>query len=160
MKRETSQPFQDLLSTLKNFGIDFIQVSAALDISEIKQLSSTYFGLSSELFSEIPSDTLLIQPKLICLKPLSIIYTPLDSYYLQLNSTKNIVIHIASTVYCIYTMNELFRATAIAYEQELKVGVKTFSLTNELMIAKKIPCKAIIEVSNEQDNDQKVFKLI
>lgn len=145
---------------LKNFSRDYIRVNNKLSIQEIDQLCyETYSFRLGGSIEDPESKALLIYPKLFCLKPFCLVYTPYDEFYDKICASEQLVFYVDNSVQCIENLSEIYSAVHSIYKKDLKSGVKTLSLSGELMINNTPSYKAIIE-SNFTDNiKKKVYNL-
>ena len=150
-----------IIPVLKNHIRDYIKVNSRLNFDEIQQLCFKNYNWEINKSSDkISSDTLLIYPRLICTKPFSLIYTPLDDYYHSLRRANRVILYITSDITCVESLSDLFVAVNRAYGKEIRVGVKTFSLSGELMINNDKEYRVIFENSSNDDTNRKVHHLI
>ena len=154
---------RDLIYCLKNYSPSYGVVSSSLTLEEIKALCLKSFNL--KIYSEdegvIEDGGLLLRPKLICLKPFCVVYCTKDSFYASIQKVDSLVFYLSPDITVISGLEEISSGLQQVWNETIRFGVKTLSLSGERMINTRKSYRVIIEKPLEDGNsDKKVYQLI
>ena len=154
---------RDLVYCLKNYSPNCAVVSSPLELEEIKALCLKSFDLKvySEEEGQIEEGSLLLRPKLICLKPFCIVYCRKDSFYKILENIDSLVLYLSSDVTIISGLEDISSGLQQVWNETIRFGVKTLSLSGERMINNRKAYRVIYEKPSEDGLlNKKVYQLI
>lgn len=154
---------RDLIYCLKNYSPNYGVVSSSLTLEEIKALCLKSFNL--KIYSEdegvIEDGGLLLRPKLICLKPFCVVYCTKDSFYASIQKVDSLVLYLSPDITVISGLEEISSGLQQVWNETIRFGVKTLSLSGERMINNRNTYRVILEKPLEDGNsDKKVYQLI
>ena len=154
---------RDLVFCLKNYSPNYGVVSSPLELEEIKALAQKSFDLKvySEDEEDIEDGSLLIRPHLVCLKPFCVVYCTKDSFYERIQGVESLVLYLSPTITVISGLEEISSGLQQVWNETIRFGVKTLSLSGERMINTRKSYRVILEKPLEDGNsDKKVYQLI
>ena len=154
---------RDLVYCLKNYSPNYGVVTSSLALEEIKVFCLKSFDLKvySEDEDEIEEGGLLIRPKLICLKPFCVVYCTKDSFYARIQGVESLVLYLSPNIILIPSLEEISSRLQQVWNETIRFGLKTLSLSGERMIDNRKTYRVILEKTlNDGINDKKVYQLI
>ncbi len=154
---------RDLAYCLKNYSPNYSVVSSSLALEEVKAFCLKYFGLKvySEDEEVIEDGSLLLRPKLVCLKPFCVVYCTKDSFYALIQKVDSLVLYLSSDMTVISGLEEISSGLQQVWNETIRFGVKTLSLSGERMVNNRNAYRVILENPLEDDiKDKKVYQLI
>lgn len=154
---------RDLVYCLKNYSPNYAVVSSPLELEEIKALCLKSFDLKvySENEELVEEGSLLIHPKLICLKPFCVVYCTKDSFYERIQGVETLVLYLSPNITVISGLEEISSGLQQLWNETIRFGVKTLSLSGERMITHRTAYKVIYEKPSKDGLlNKKVYQLI
>jgi hypothetical protein len=124
-------------------------------------LKSFNLKIYSEDEGVIEDGGLLLRPKLICLKPFCVVYCTKDSFYASIQKVDSLVLYLSPDITVISGLEEISSGLQQVWNETIRFGVKTLSLSGERMINNRNTYRVILEKPLEDGNsDKKVYQLI
>ncbi len=143
---------KDFLKRIRATAVELIEVASVLSKEQVSELINSEFEMQPLFADEINAVSdlslgragrcLVLYPRLIILNPLSIIVTRLDCRLDALNAFENIVFYISSPFFS-DSLEALHDQIKLSYKEDIKHGITSISLNNELLVRKKRTLKII-----------------
>lgn len=143
---------KNLLKSIRLSGIEVIEVANSLKNEELSKLIRREFNLDPVFASDLryplgvekpnPTNGLVLSPKLVILKPLSIIVTSRDCHLEALNHFNNYIFYISDS-YFSESLEYLHDSIMHSYNEDIRFGITKISLTNELLAGKSRRIKVV-----------------